>query len=103
MAVSIKKVQDEKAAVLVELEHAQELKVSDEGKGTEIRDFFFVDKDGELHEADAEIKEGSIVVRSKDDVKNAVALRWCCENTYRGGLIVNAIGIPMCPFELPIE
>ncbi|RKM57704.1 hypothetical protein D6856_13670 [Butyrivibrio sp. XB500-5] len=103
MAAAIKKVQDEKAAVLVELEHAQELKVSDEGKGTEIRDFFFVDKDGELHEADAEIKEGSIVVRSKDDVKNAVALRWCCENTYRGGLIVNAIGIPMCPFELPIE
>lgn len=96
------KSEDGSPAICVEVEHGDGLTVSDEGKGTQIKDFFVADEAGNRYETSAEIKEGNIIVRCKGDVKNASKLLWCCENTYRGGLIVNSTGIPMCPFEMPI-
>ncbi len=101
--VTSAKDRDGNAVLSLVLKHAEGLKVSDEGKGSKIKDFFILDLEGNYHETDAEIKEGTIIVRSKDDVKNAKTLRWCCENTYEGALIENAAGIPMCPFELPVK
>ena len=96
------KSEDGSPAICVEVEHGDGLTVSDEGKGTQIKDFFVADEAGNRYETEAEIKEGNIIVRCKGDVKNAPKLLWCCENTYRGGLIVNSTGIPMCPFEMHI-
>ena len=91
-------------SVKVVLGHADGLCVVDADKGTEIKDFFLEDEEGKLHEAEAVLAENAVICKCKDDSKTKFRrVLWCCENTYRGGLVSNVSGIPMSPFKLLIH
>ncbi|MBR4358454.1 MAG: hypothetical protein IKQ00_11080 [Butyrivibrio sp.] len=91
-------------SVKVVLGHTDGLCVVDAGKGTEIKDFFLEDEDGKLHETEAVIEDNAIICSCKDEHKAKFRkVLWCCENTYRGGLVSNVSGIPMSPFKLLIN
>ncbi|MBO4912583.1 MAG: hypothetical protein J5504_07650 [Butyrivibrio sp.] len=90
--------------VKVVLGHADGLCVVDADKGTEIKDFFLEDEEGKLHEVDAVLADNAVICKSKDGNKTKFRrVLWCCENTYRGGLVSNTSGIPMSPFKLLIH
>ncbi|MCR5100543.1 MAG: hypothetical protein K6B41_04210 [Butyrivibrio sp.] len=93
---------DGKIIIELILTHDQGLHVMDAGKGYALKDFFVVDKKGQYHEASGKVDNGIVEISADVKLSEAAFLRWCCENTYHGGLIVNAAELPMCPFELPI-
>lgn len=84
----------------LKLSHDKGLAILDAGKGTELLDFFVVDKSGNKHHAKAKIEDDKVRVSCSVKKEEAARLQWCLENTHRGGLIVNGIKIPMMPFEL---
>ena len=91
-------------SVKVVLGHADGLCVVDADKGTEIKDFFLEDEEGKLHETEAVLSENAVICKCKDGSKTKFRrVLWCCENTYRGGLVSNVSGIPMSPFKLLIH
>lgn len=91
-----------KLAICLEMSHCEDLHVYDAGKGTEIKDFFIVDENGERHRASASIEGEKIILNFEGEHINASKVEYCCDDTYEGGLIVNSTQIPMTPFELLI-
>ncbi|MBO6241285.1 MAG: hypothetical protein J6O61_10730 [Butyrivibrio sp.] len=99
---SIKKVtEDSEILIEIKLGHAGELIVADEGKGSELKDFYLEYEDGKRENAEAALLGDKIFVKMNSDGKN-VKLKWCCENTYHGGLVENETGTPLAPFEVTI-
>ena len=91
--------------IRVNLSHTEGLCVMDAGKGEEVKDFFLEDNNGKLHEANVvNFEDDVVIIRSKDYCTDGFSkVLWCCENTFRGGLISNTSGIPMGPFRMDIK
>lgn len=88
----------------ISLSHAKGLTVLDAGKGTEIKDVYVIDEDGDRIEVRAELnpEDEMLLVFPGTLKKKAAKIVWCVENTYHGGLVTNETGIPMGPFEREI-
>lgn len=74
-----------------------------ENKGEEVTDFEFVDGDGVVHKAKAELLGNRILLSCRDGIKDICEIRYCCHNTNSGALIYNKEGYPMSPFYFPYK
>lgn len=72
-------------------------------KDSEVTDFEFVDADGLLHQAHAEIQPGKIMLTCEDALETIQEVRYCYHNTNRGALIYNREGFPLTPFRYIIK
>ena len=94
--------EDDEAFVDIKLAHTEGLKVADEGKGCELLDFYIENEEGTSQKAEAALLGDKVLVKIDKDSKK-IKLKWCCENTYHGGLIENETGTPLAPFEITVE
>ncbi len=94
--------EDDESFLEVTFSHCGELKISDEGKGTELADFYIEYQDGKCEKAEAALIDEKVFVKIEEKSEKLI-LKWCCENTYHGGLIVNETGIPLAPFRIEVS
>jgi 5'-3' exonuclease len=94
--------EDDEAYAEIKLAHTAGLKVADEGKGCELLDFYIENEEGTSQKAEAALLGDKVLVKIDKDSKK-IKLKWCCENTYHGGLIENETGTPLAPFEITVE
>lgn len=71
-----------------------------EDKGTEIKDFEFVDEKGRIYPVRAVIFKKDIILKCEEKIENVREIRYCYHNTNRGALLYNEDGFPMSPFRL---
>ncbi len=92
-----------KSKIKINLTHSENIQIIDLGKGTELEDFYITDLGGKNYKARAEIDGDNVVVECDISADQINTVRYCCENTYHGGLITNVTWIPMSPFELTVD
>ena len=84
------------------LSHAEGLGVSSMDKGDELLDFSVVDRIGREIDAEASVKDHSILLYTALPGKDIKEIRYLYKDTNQGGLVYNSAGFPMSPFVLKI-
>lgn len=72
-------------------------------KGTEVKDFELVGRDGICHAAKVEMKENTLQITAEDLKEKPEEIRYCYKNTNTGALVYNKAGFPMSPFLIKIK
>lgn len=93
---------EDKSMVTITFDHADGLKASDIGKGAEINDFKLLDAEGNEHEATAQIRDKTIILKSTDVPFEIKKVRYLVSYTYNGAIIYNGRNLPMGPFEIEV-
>jgi sialate O-acetylesterase len=87
----------------VVLDHADGLVARDIGKGPELKDFEIVDVKGKVSEAEANIVDGKLCLKTDVKAEKIAKLRYLVKYTYTGAMLYNKANLPMGPFEINVE
>ncbi len=85
----------------VRCSHAQGMYAAGTENGV-LTNFEVADADGVYHKAQARV-DGEVLRVVCGSVTHPTAVRYCYQNTARGGLIYNSAGLPMSPFILTVK
>ncbi len=98
----VTEVSETESIVEISFAHAMGLQSRDIGKGSGIKDFEVVSKDGRLHEAEATISGDRVLLRVAIEAEEIDSVRYLVSYTYNGAMIYNSAELPMGPFELKV-
>ncbi len=93
---------ESESIVEISFDHAMGLHSRDLGKGSEIKNFEVVSRDGEVFDAEATISGERVLLRVAMEAEEIESVRYLISYTYKGAMIYNSAELPMGPFELKV-